>query len=468
MLSEDHSMQQSLWLKTALPFQLSEIHQDINCDICIIGGGLSGVYTAFLLSKAGFDVVLVEARYIGGGATGLSTGKLASQQGLIYSKLLKQLSIEEAKLYFKCQKQAIDQALKIASVPTITKVASTLYATTENGEEALKNEFDAYKLLDIPCKLSNDHELPIQTKATLTIDNEAQINPVRFTQLLASEAQQYGAKIFEKTRVQTLHYQQQRLTTMNGTTIQYKKLVLCTHYPIESFKNLNLLKLRIDRAYLSATKVEETLSRQYLSVEQPTRSIRTTTIDRQNYLVLAGAGHPAGSTEDTAPYYEALQNDFRQHFQLQEDSIKWSSQDMETPDLLPYIGPLNSHDPTLYIATGFRKWGLANSLVAGELMLAYLTNNPLAEKEMALFHPKRTALGKTLSQALQLGTTVLTELIGGHLTRRNAPKCTHLGCKTRWNEADETWDCPCHGSRYAKDGSVLEGPAVYPLDFDKN
>ena len=137
---------------------------------------------------------------------------------------------------------------------------------------------------------------------------------------------------------------------------------------------------------------------------------------------------------------------------------------METPDLLPYIGPINKQQ-SIFIATGFHKWGLTNSLVAGELLLASLTNNPLVEKEMALFSPSRTKLGKSIAQAIELGSTTIGEFVTGHTMRREAPTCTHLGCKTRWNDADETWDCRCHGSRFTKDGAVLEGPAVYPLDL---
>lgn len=459
-------MRQSLWLHSPLSFRVHKLQQDVTCDVCIVGGGLSGVYTAYLLAQAGIDVVLVEALTIGGGATGHATGKLSSQQDILYSKLLKEFSQDEARLYYKCQKQAIEQAMKLASAPTIMPSASTLYATTEEGLKSLQQEYEAYQLLKIPCKLSNDHELPLQTKATLTIEDDAQINPVHFTQQLAEKAIKNGAKLFEETRVHELQPEQKMLKTIDGATIRYQRLVLCTHYPIEAIAKMNVMKLKVERGYLLATKVDESLSQQYLSVEQPTRSIRTATVHGETYMLFAGANHVAGSTTHTNPYYEALEADLKNQFHLPHATFKWSSQDVETPDLLPYIGPLTKEDPSIYIATGYRKWGLTNSLVAGELLLAHLTNNALADQEKALFNPDRTAFGKTLSQALQIGTIVIGEFIGGYLDRPDAPKCTHLGCKTRWNEADETWDCPCHGSRYRKNGEVLEGPAVYPLEFE--
>jgi len=464
-------MQQSIWLHSPLSFRVNKLQQDITCDVCIVGGGLSGVYTAYLLAQAGMDVVLVEALTIAGGATGRATGKLSSQQDILYSKLLNEFSQDEARLYYKCQKQAIEQAMKLANAPTIIPSASTLYATTEMGVKSLQQEYEAYQLLKIPCRLSNDHELPLETKATLTIEDDAQINPVHFTQQLAEQAIKNGAKIFEETRVHELLPEQKMLKTEDGATIQYQKLILCTHYPIESIAKMNMMKLKVERGYLLATKVDEPLLQQYLSVEQPTRSIRTATVNDETYMLLAGSNHLAGSTEDTNPYYKALEIDLVNEFHLTNPAaFKWSSQDAETPDLLPYIGPLTPEqdDPSVYIATGYRKWGLTNSLVAGELLLAHLTNNALADQEKALFSPSRTSFGKTLAQALQIGSIVIGEFVGGHLGRPEAPKCTHLGCKTRWNEADETWDCPCHGSRYRKNGEVLEGPAVYPLKLEED
>lgn len=458
-------MQQSLWLQSAFPFQTTSLHNDITCDVCIVGGGLSGIYTAYLLAQAGFDVVLVEARNIAAGATGLATGKLSSQHDVLYSKLLQQFSKEQVMLYYKCQKQAIEQAMQLVKDDSINTSHSTLYATTEDGVKSIQQEYDAYQQLKINGHLGNHHELPFQTTATLTIQNDAQIHPIRFTQQIAKEAIKQGAKLFENTRVHTLYPEQQRLDTTTGATIQYKKLILCTHYPIESIKNMNTTKLKVERGYLAAAKVDELLMQQYLSVEQPTRSIRTVKIDNQPYIIMAGANHLAGSKSETDIYYEALQKEFIATYHLSGIEIQWSSQDIETPDLLPYVGPLDDDNPTIYIATGFRKWGLANSLVAGELFLAHLTNNAQADSKKSLYSPNRTALGKTLAQALQIGTVVLSEFVGGHVARINAPTCTHLGCKTRWNEADETWDCPCHGSRYTKNGQVLEGPAVFPLDM---
>lgn len=460
-------MQQSIWLQSALPFHTASLHNDVSCEVCIVGGGLSGVYTAYLLAQAGIEVVLVEARQIAGGATGMATGKLSSQQDILYSKLIQQFSMEEASLYFKCQKQAIQQALKLVTDSSINSAHSTLYATTENGLKSLQQEYDAYQLLNIPGLLRNNHELPLQTKGTLTIPEDAQIHPVRFTQQLAQKAIQQGARLFENTRVHTLYPKEHRLATTSGANIHFKKLILCTHYPIESIKKLQLMKLRVERGYLMAAKVDSPLKQQYLSVDDPARSIRTATIDQQTYIVMAGSSHLAGSNTETTSYYDALQSELSTAFHLPKADFQWSSQDIETPDLLPYVGPLDEANPSIYVTTGFRKWGLANSLVAGEILLAHLTNNPLVDQEKALFSPNRSAFGKSLAQALQLGAIVISEFVGGHLTRMNAPTCTHLGCKTRWNEADETWDCPCHGSRYKKNGDILEGPAVFPLEINK-
>ena len=125
----------------------------------------------------------------------------------------------------------------------------------------------------------------------------------------------------------------------------------------------------------------------------------------------------------------------------------------------------NGHNeyPNIWLATGFRKWGISNSIVAGQIISDGLLGQ--SNDGIKLYSPKHTKIGDTLMQALKVGGQTVVDLVGGYMTRSSNPRCTHLGCKTRWNEADETWDCPCHGSRFSKDGSVLEGPAVKPLDL---
>ena len=459
-------MTQSLWLATTESVSLSSLTSSTTCDVCIIGGGLTGLYTAYTLAKAGVDVVLLEANtHFGHGTTGHSTGKLTAQHSIVYANLLEKLSLEEAQLYYQLNQQAIDKARQILPPDRVRSVDSLLYCQTKEGYAQLLKEWNAYKVLNIKSNLTSDTELPFPITKALCMTQQAQINPVEVSNFLAKEAQKMGAKLYANTRVQQLNIPQNNLYTEKNMSVQYNKLVLCTHYPIEAFKGLQLLKLSNNRSYMVASKITDTFQGQYLSVDFPSRSIRTTTINDEHYLLLGGANHIAGETANTEPYYDTIQNEMKVHFG-QEPLYRWSAQDIETPDMVPYVGKITQSLPNVFIATGYRKWGISNSFVAGDLLSSLITGTTKDNNASALYSPTRTKFGAQFMQMLKVGGFVAKEFVAGYIKNGNAPTCTHLGCKTKWNEADETWDCPCHGSRFNAQGEVLEGPAVQPLKLD--
>ena len=462
-------MTQSLWLATTDSVLLPTLSASTNCDVCIIGGGLSGLYTAYTLANAGVDVVLLEANsHVSHGTTGHSTGKLTAQHGIIYSKLMEKQTLDDAQLYYQLNQRAIEKALHLLPQTAVRKVDSVLYSQSEVSNFDLMNEWSAYNALKIGGKLTTDIELPFAIKNALLMPHQAQINPVEVANFLVKKAQSAGAKLYTSTRVQKLKLTQNEVQTQNDMTVQYKQLVICSHYPIEAVKGLQLLKLSNSRSYIVASKIMDTLRAQYLSVDSPTRSIRTTTINDENYLLIAGANHVAGQLTDTLPFYEALQKDLKQHFDQHPPLYEWSAQDVETPDTLPYVGKISKSVPNVYMATGYRKWGISNSFVAGDLLCSLITQKKIEDGAEALYSPSRTKFGAAFMQMLKVGGFVSKELVSGYLKHKNAPKCTHLGCKTKWNKADKTWDCPCHGSRFNAQGEVIEGPAVYPLKLEES
>ncbi|WP_431811731.1 FAD-dependent oxidoreductase [Lysinibacillus sp. FW12] len=459
-------MTQSLWLATAESVSLSSLTSSVTCDVCIIGGGLTGLYTAYTLAKAGVDVVLLEANtHFGHGTTGHSTGKLTAQHSIVYANLLEKLSVEEAQLYYQLNQQAIDQARQILPENSVRQVDSLLYCQSKEGYAQLLKEWNAYKVLNIKSKITSDTELPFPITKALCMSQQAQINPLEVSNFLAKEAQAMGARLYSNTRVQQLNIPQNNLHTEKNISVQYNKLILCSHYPIEAFRGLHLFKLSNSRSYMVASKVSETMQGQYLSVDFPSRSIRTATINNEHYLVLGGANHIAGETVNTEPYYEAISNEMKEHFE-QQPLYRWSAQDIETPDIVPYVGRITNSLPNVLIATGYRKWGISNSFVAGDILSSLITGARSEDGAIALYSPSRTKFGAQFMQLLKVGGFVAKEYIAGYMKNVTAPTCTHLGCKTKWNEADETWDCPCHGSRFNAKGEVLEGPAVQPLKLD--
>ncbi|MGE7622289.1 FAD-dependent oxidoreductase [Viridibacillus sp. NPDC096237] len=456
-------MESSIWLDKQTPFARPSLEQSIETDICIIGGGISGILAAYLLSKVGRKVTLLEGNTLFSGATGHSTGKVTAQQGLLYSQLITKFGVEAAQQYYELSQQAVELSFNLAESDCVHHADSFLYTEKAEGRKDLENEWEAYQTLGIPGEWNADCEIPYDIVASLKMPKQAQIDPVRFGRSIAEKALQAGAEIYEQSRVQKVNILKPCVELKNGHTVCYKELILCSHYPLEAIIGMQIFKLEVTRSYIVTFEASELYKGQYLSIDKPGRSIRTTLIDDKPFILLAGDSHPAGTISNTSMYYEALKQEAKDKFAAQNCNYHWSAQDPETVDLIPYVGQISSRLPNIWMASGFRKWGLANSIVAAQLLRDGIVGKPNAG--ISLYSPKHTKFGDAVFQALKLGGKVTKDFVGGHVTRRAMPRCTHLGCKTRWNEADETWDCPCHGSRFSKDGAVLEGPAVYPLDL---
>ena len=457
-------MNNSLWLQTAYkkkPFP--PLDKDVTCDVCIIGGGLSGIANAYFLAKEGIDVILLEKDTLLSGATGNSTGKLTVQHDLVYADLIKQFGHDHAKLYYDVNRKAMDFGRSFAEGDELRSADSVLFSQSRYGTEQLKAEKQAYDVLGIPGQLGRSSELPLKTDATLTILNETQIHPVRFGQHLAELAVKAGARIFEQTDVQLMDLKKRLLYTANKHEIQFRNLILCTHYPIEALRGLQILKLSVNRSYIASAPANMPLQGQYISVDKPKRSVRTVHIDGKTHFLLSGEAHVAGMEKETHIHYERLSTELKDIYQLEPFNYRWSAQDPSTPDLIPYAGSISTSMPYVFISTGYRKWGLTNSIASARIISDQIVGRD--NKAIALYAPDRTGFGSFLLQALRNTGLVLKEFTGGHITRTDSPICTHMGCRTRWNEADQTWDCPCHGSRFRNDGSVLEGPATKPLDL---
>ncbi len=293
-------MLNSLWLETAYPRDTySPPTSDASCDVCIIGGGLSGITTAYLLAKAGKKVILLEKDRILEGASGNTTGKLTTQHDIVYAELIKKFSEDSARTYYKTNDAAIRFAESIAEGDELRSSNSVLFARTDIGVDSLKTEAAAYKTLGIPFDRRLNFELPLSVKETLTLSNQAQLHPVRFGQHIAKLAVSEGVQLCEKSDVRSMDLKGKSLQLANSIVVSFDELVLCTHYPIEALRGMNIMKLEVKRSYLLSAPADMPLQSQYLSVDEPKRSIRTSFIDGRPHFLLGGEDHKAGVTSDT-------------------------------------------------------------------------------------------------------------------------------------------------------------------------
>lgn len=446
-------MQNQFWQQQQNLFQGPSLQQDVSCDICIIGGGLVGVLSAWKLAKAGFHVILIEAKSaIGLGGTAFSTGKITAQ----HSAKLSKLPLDQARTYYQFNEQAIAHTLSTLPTSLYTEVQSYVYATTSNGKEQLLQEKKYYQQLNIPHIETTETELPFPIKLALGLKKQYQCNPVELLLYFTQQAIEAGATLYTNSRAIKIYAKQVELE--NGCHIAFNKLFVCTHYPITSFQNLRTTQLAIYRAYLTASPFTDLLSGQYISLEANGTTVRTAMMGEQAFLLYGGGNHRAGK-QSAAAYYDRITHELNKYYDIKEPTYAWSAQDVQTATLLPFIEQVAEN---IWLATGFDKWGLSNSFGASELLLHFAQQQPHPQAHLFKQSWGPASWGKTLQSVGYISLS----LVESYLLHANNPKCTHLGCKTNWNKSDQTWDCPCHGSRFSADGQVIEGPAVYPLKKD--
>lgn len=495
---------ESYWLTHPIP-HFPPMTADSGTQVGVIGGGIVGVITAYLLTKAGRQVTLVEARDFFSGVTGHTTAKITAQHRLIYDELIHTFGKEDARLYYEANIEGLALIEKIAEELGIDcdfeKKKAVVYATTANGAVQIREEARAYEELGIPAFLTEGslEDLPFDIQAALSMPDQAQFHPVKFLAALIKEIQRFGGKIYEQTRAVKLK-DETTVIMENGTTLHCEKVVVATHYPFNDFNGLYFSKLTISRSYALAAEVSGSIPEgMYISAESPTRSLRSISgVNGEKLLLIGGDSHQTGKSEsDTQEHYHNLKEFGQKFFSLQEVPFHWSAQDMTTLDKMPYVGQITHDSPDILVATGFNKWGMAMGALSGKLLVDLIVDQPnryadlfaptrgkLKAEDIKQFVIKNATVGKDFVFSKLKHTALTLEELKpdeGGLVSVNDKKaggyrdeagqihlvnttCTHLGCGLQWNSAERSWDCPCHGSRFSYSGEVLDGPAVHPLE----
>ncbi|MBQ3192087.1 MAG: FAD-dependent oxidoreductase [Oscillospiraceae bacterium] len=427
-------MEESLWRKENTPAEFPRLAGSVKTDILIIGGGLTGILCAWFLDQLGADYLLIEAKTIGSGTTGNTTGKITSQHGLIYGRLLKQFGQERARLYWQANEAAIRQYRALAEKIPCDFQEKPNYVYACSDLRALETEWDALQKLNIPGSFRRETELPFSVAGAIRFSGQGQFHPGK---LLAGLAP--GLKIYAHTRA--LGWEDGEVVT-DGSRIRARRIITATHFPIWNKHGAYFLKLYQQRSYLLALESGMPLEGMYLSQEKNGLTLRTA----GDYLLLGGGSHRTGKKGGgwTVPEQAAVQ-----YFPQGKIRYRWAAQDCMSLDGIPYIGPYSRRTPQLYVATGFNKWGMTSAMISAMLLTDLLQgkDNPYA----AVFAPDRGILRPQLAVNAAESTRNLLSL--------RTPRCPHLGCALKWNPAEHSWDCPCHGSRFDEKGKLLDNPA---------
>lgn len=492
---------QSYWLNSSSISSYPKLTEDINVDVVIIGAGITGITTAYLLSQHGLNIAVIEAGSILTGTTGHTTAKITAQHDLIYDEFIAHLGEERTKLYYDANDEAIQFMKKIIKKHSIscdfTKEDAYIYTNSDKYVDKLSNEYKAYQTLGIRGSLVQQTSLPFSTKLALMMNDQAQFNPIKYLASLTDLVVKQGVQIYENTTaVDVEKGTTATVVTRDGHKIRSKYVVSCSHFPFYDGWEFYFARMYPERSYVLGVKTKaDYAGGMYISAEDPKRSIRSITAEGEQMLLIGGENHKTGQGGCTLKYYEELQMFAEEEFGIKEIAYRWSAQDLTTLDKLPFIGPYGADDPNILVATGYKKWGMTTGTAAALLIEKCITDQESPYKD--LFTPSRFYADPTLKTFVVQNADVAKHLIGGKLEVINAypedlhkdegsvvsvngkragayrdeegelhivdTTCTHMGCEVEWNNGERTWDCPCHGSRFSYKGDVIEGPAKKPL-----
>lgn len=489
------------WLTSTVLPSFPPLTEDIHVDVVVVGGGISGITTAYLLAKGGVNVALIEADRLLNGTTGHTTAKVTAQHDLIYDELLHHLGAEKAKMYYDACMEALQFIKTTIQEQRIdcdwTEENAYIYANTNASMSKLINEWKAYEKLGIAGAITETIPLSLPVHAALVMKHQAQFHPLKYLQKLVEAIRQKGGKIYEQTPAADVE-QGETLTviTKHHKRLTCRHLVVCSHFPFYD-GGFYFSRMYAERSYVLAIQSDgQYPGGMYLSADEPKRSIRSAkAANGSELLLIGGESHKTGQGVPTIQHYEALQSFASDLFTVTAIPYRWSAQDLTTLDKVPYIGKMTANTPNVYVATGYRKWGMTNGTVAGLLLsdLILERNNRYDD----LYTPSRFYADPSVKHFVMQNTDVAKHLIEGKIEvvvrtpndlangegavvlvngkRAGAYKdengvlsivdttCTHMGCEIEWNSGDRTWDCPCHGSRFSIHGDVIEGPAQQPL-----
>ena len=493
-------MLRSLWLDTHAPAEIPSVPMPagISYDVAIAGAGLTGLSTAVMLARAGKRVIVLEARSVGAVATGNTTAKLTLLQGTRLSDLRSRHSLGTARAYLAAHSEGQRWLLEECTRHgvAVQRRPATTYATTAEGAERVREEWDTARELGLAAAFARTAELPFPVTGAVTLEEQAQFHPLEVLTALARELHSLGGILVEGARVRAVGRTGPFTLDTTRGEVRADRLVLATGSTVLD-RSGHAERVTAHRSYAMTFRVPAGAWRphgMHISADAPDRTLRSVPFGKEELLLVGGGDHVTGRAESSQRVLQELEDWTRDLVPGAERTHSWAAQDYHSASGLPLVGELPGSGGTIVAATGFAKWGMTGGVAAALAMTGLLEGSPPA------WHPElghgagASALAAGASMAAQVGAHLAAGWVQAELQSlpAQAPAegdgvigraggrpvgvstvqgrtcavsgvCTHLGGVLRWNDAERSWDCPLHGSRFAADGTLLEGPAVDDL-----
>lgn len=443
----------STWYNDVTIEHKSALDKHIETQTVVIGAGMAGILTAYFLQKQGHKVIVVEAKEIGSGQTQNTTAKITSQHGLFYDNMIQKVGREKARIYARANEQAIKQYEQLIREEKIDcqfeRLPSYLYSVQIDKKEQLKQEAKAASSFGIEAYFVEGNQLtdlPFEVCGAVCFENQAQFQPLEFISHLAKELE-----IYEHTKVVAV---KKHMVYTNKAKITAEHIVFATHYPITNIPGFYFLRQHQERSYVLALKGIKKLSGMYYSCDTHGLSLRST----GDILLLGGGAHRTGKKKESCckEGFKFLRSKKEIYYTDAEEISFWAAQDCMPHDDIPFIGRYSIMRPYWYVVTGFKKWGMTSAMIAATIISNQICG--FLDSYQSVFTPQRFLFCASIKNlVIDIGESILG--LGKGLFGKRKRRCPHMGCRLEWNEEEQSWDCPCHGSRFQDTGELQDNPA---------